>query len=511
MSRSAFRSAPGFWLLDLTLDGHTYRYAVRPVEVPTAVGGTLDYAEGLMELQASLYRTDEVSITLDGGLDWGELWANGRVLDGQPVVLRRAGVGQSIEEARVVIRGRTTAATFGFVGAPGRLAFKIERREASLSQTIPRTYDVVSPAIWTTADPQVLGAAIPYPIGRPGYYRGSIYPAYPCLVVSSLGAGTAMIAAREVAASSVRVFNTSQSGVTTSDISITQIPGQPWSFCDLLPDFALGQRYFVGFPADGEGTIDGEGRSVRGAGDLIRWMVAEFCGELGFDFADFERSRDALNQYQIDTFINGPANAWGWLRSNVFPLLPIDEREGQNGKTLRIRKLSASRQEAEGEITEGAGWERLGPIRPVREVVNDFEIRYAPERGGTRYLGVLRLTGETDVGDEFNAIEVQSSRVCQVSRERYGHRSARVITTRALWDPSTAARVLQDQAIQRALQWVSLTYVTSQEAEWLREDTVLTLNDGPLVDRLAIVRDVTVGGADVRVMVDLVPEELERL
>ena len=533
VSREIARNKRGIWLVEIDL-GRPMRFALEAVDIQTRSSGTVRYFAGLADfsLGSSVGAEASVGVTIDAGesvrgdrLNWATLVAKGIDLEERPAVLRRWFPGQLLEEARVWLRGRTTAAEYSGPESPsGRLTISIERRPTK-GNTIPSEQERVDATTWpvnggASIDDAVLGATYPLILGAPGHNPGGAFgdPAVPALYVEVQSAGNddrLLISTGRIEADAVQLYdetNVPPLRVKRTVKTMTDKLGRTVSYVDLLPPFALngteGTKYYVGFQADGGlvyggGVVDPRtGRLVRGLVDLIEYMLRR--NGTAVDYGRMSSLRSRLGTYVFDGFINTPTSPFEWLRREVLPLVNLIEREGELGLYYDHEVWDAD----ETDVTvrfdvDQRAVSMTAPLvlRRQAEIYNQFAIEYAPFLATGRYLrrrilggdnGIVATLDDPGVGVDSRVV---SDLRCSLSQRRYGLRPAPPIRSAVLRDDATALRILRDRAARDALP-KRVTQVTGgTDLEWVNEGAIgLLINtEAGLPGNVCRVDNVTVG------------------
>lgn len=471
------------WLLDLEAAGRVWYVATEACEVPLADGSVRRYVEGLAEPGAS-WRSDSVSLELTIDHDWALAVAQGHALDRQLGTLRRWRPGTELERARVVARGLTTGAAYGARGEA--LSLSLSRDPRDLASTVPppeasvtdETWPVTTTAAWPTTVPEdSLGASYPLVIGLPGYCGPSADPV--CVVpvpVAQQCPGTGAASSRNRAvwlggdATTVHLQAAHLEVPETAEVAVAQdrdLLGRRVQYVrlsdvgDATPDFRLG------FAAAGGGGVKQGGELVRGAGQVITWVLRTwYTGPV--DWGRLAAVAPLLDAWQIDTWIGEPSNAWDWLEDQVLPLLPVEVVEGSAGLYLALLRADLTEHDAVDHLDAGAGHvQRESPVTLTEdELANEVTVQYRPASGG--WLGQVTLTARglyaSREGRRRNAgaavdpdattptpdARIGGSRLAAESQRRYGV-VPRTVAAAAVWDTATAGLVARTLLERHAL------------------------------------------------------------
>ncbi len=510
----------GVYLLDLTVGGHVHRYATETVEVTTASGETLRYLEGLGEpglTYGSVFGVADASVAVEilGEVDWALLVARGHALDRCPCVLRRWYPGRVLERARVVLRGLSSAPSYGAKGEP--LSLSIVRSISAQTRTIPPPQAVVDSSTWpVTAShsipDNVDGALYPLVIGAPG---GTEDATPVCVVpvpqvewrsidvfckVAWLGGHASQIRRRYD--DNDPPTEADEAAATTDDLL-----GRAVSYA-LTDENDANGKYYVGFRDDATygGGIVYRGALLRGAGSIIEWVLKEhYAGAV--DHARVAAAKSYLDNWKIDTWISSPVNAYDWLAAEVLPLIPVEMREGSSGvyPALLRYDLRATDAVAHLDATDGSGRvSRASAVTLVGDVVNEVTIDYRPSGdSGAKWLARRVLTAQAsrlsgDDGTDTDDTRILSHPLARQSQTRYGVRPVRLQLS-AVWDTTTALLVGQHLLARQALPRLAVQYSGGAWLEEIEIGQAVTLTDPELhlTDAVALVVDVTPGPESV--------------
>lgn len=530
--------AAGIWLLDLTVAGHTYRYATEPVTVTDAEGRDLDYAEGLTEPAVAYgmaVGADDVSVAVEilaEDVEWAALVAGGHAIDQCPAVLRRWHEGDTLDRARVVVRGRTEAPVYGAAGEA--LTLSVVRSLRQQTRTLPAPQAVVDASTWVatalTSTPEgSVGSTYPVVIGCPGDV-GLGHPE-PCVPVPLAAYRAGGLTATKVVwlgghAEQVRLRYIGEDPVPP-DVTLTP-DAQP---DDLGRDVAIARprddnpegEYLVGFSsaAGWGGGIVYRGQMVRGAGTLAEWGLRTYYdGEV--DWGRTAAVKSFLDAFKIDTWIDSPVNFFSWWQGEILSLLPVEVRESQAGLYLALRRYDLTEADAVAHLDATAGSGRVTRVGPAAVVsdgpFNEITVDYRPI-DGSRWLARHVLTGLAGVlvGADAIADPVTDTRIvrdylCAESQRRYGVRPLR-IQAGAVWDSGTAVLVARHIAARSAWPRRVVQYVGGPWLDSLEVGAAVTVTDPDLyLDReVAVVTDVLPGAGETTVTLEVLDRPTHRI
>jgi hypothetical protein len=515
---SEIRGRDAVWLLDLDIGGRIYRFASKKVEVVDVAGLAYSYDSGLGELTIGLddgAATKTVALTLQTGVDWALIKARGQTLELQRGVLRRWFTGQTLERATVVIVGLTEGPQYGAKEDP--FLFSLVRSPIRDSKIIPDPQATVDfstfprPTTGFSIADKAEGASYPVIIGAPGHNPKAVLPtsAVPALLADfqvGLIQSTLLIADGKIAATSCTLNNATLHNFSTVRTvqSREDNLGRTYSFVDFIGAFPQlggeGDEYYVGFQDDATygGGAKHRGKMVRGAGDVIRFLLEEHSN-IEYDRGRFEAMADWLNRFKIDGYINAPQQAWSWIETEILRWLQVVPVEGVDGLYLTPVRYGATRQDARMWLStfgSSRNVKREGPITTIREAIfNEFTFEYRKIRGADKYLDRRILSADPGnlAGVAFPGVtdsRIYASYLCRRSQADYQVRPWRGASG-SIWDDTTAGLILQGMAERYAFPKRAARYVGGLELEVLERGDVVLLNDDELhlVDHICLVEN----------------------
>lgn len=500
------------WLVDVVVSGVVYRYSDEDVEV-TGRAGTYHYPGGLVDQLAISLRGGSASLTIGPDVDWSALVAQGAILELGIVVVRRWWPGQILEEARVVLRGRITSASYGERGEPLTIQADPEYLAGVQGSLIPpASAQVVSES--TASDEEgaavtwpvsgalyfalnsALGRHYPWVIGRPGDAGAGMIPWDAVPAPSAEGAPASsqlwlIIAGHPVEATQVRIKDAEDprpfAGAWGTVAQIADGYGRIVSYVDAVAaglSVAMEQTYSVGYSASyGGGLVGTDGRLIRGLGQIIDWVHREWVPTPALDRGRQAAWSAQLDSYQIDTWIDEPIDALEWLDS-LISVLPIDRVDGPDGYYWRPRvtlpdaRLSRIHLDADaGSVTR----QSLISRDASTGVANEIVVEYACARNSTRKTrSITSESGKlSDTPTWFGWLDdterVLPSIYAARSRSMYGTRQARV--EYPTYDDTTALRIAEQILLDSAVPHRRVTYRGGYSLEGLEPGDVVTLTD----------------------------------
>lgn len=403
------------WLLDLDIGGVVYRFATESTTVTRNDGTTVQYQAGLGSLalgSAGQGRERNESIEVGSSVDWFEIEARGMSLNRQPAVVRFWQDGDVFETARVYLRGTTSNARHGNTGEP--LTFSIRSNLADDAFSFPLPQAVVEDETW----PVTVGSAIvernegkPYPvvIGVPGHHPRGGATYVPSKGAPSVWAeyeyspptttGFRVVADGRIHASTVRMydaagFNTGVDAAITETVDalgrlVSGFDGGPLAEADVEKEWWVGFGDNSGY---GGGRMNPYGPGyLRGAGDVIRWVLEE-CTTLDIDLPAIVGAANWLNRWKVDAVINDTVNMLEWLESEVLAHMPVIRVEGPRGIYYAPLKWDATDADVQAHLLPGMV-SRTSPVTQYDdEIRNSLSIQYRPVRDGSQW-GSRRVLG----------------------------------------------------------------------------------------------------------------------
>jgi len=346
-TRRALLGLQGEWILEVFVGGSPFRFGTVSVEVTRAGGDSIKFFEGLQPITQALSSEGSadfaVPIEIDAGEEWGAIVGRNNVIERSPAILRRIFAGNTLDEARTVIEGFVEGFAYG---APNeRIQFSVVRRARTQSRQLPSPGMVVDETTWPVrvgkdADPSVYGAYYPIVIGAPGTRPGGVpFASTEALLVEINNPDPRiLIAGHKVNAATVTIFDVTDPGsigtATRTVFTTVDGVGREISYCDMQASGLTineGRIYYCGWLASGGGLVNPKGGGLlRGAGDVIEWMIQTWT-DIRLDASRFGGIRERLNAYKIDTYLNDPSDPMAFLNGSVFPILPIEPRQGEEG------------------------------------------------------------------------------------------------------------------------------------------------------------------------------------
>lgn len=503
-----------YWIVELDVDGNTFRWSTRRLEITTADGDIIVCAPGLSQ-EPQLSQGEEISVQIvDPSQDWTQRPERIELSPSRLLLWRQ---GTVYERAEVYSYGHAATPTYG---PRGRLSWDIRTDDSDDGLQMPDILAVVDDSTWpVTLSPvhsipeEAEGVHYPIIMGYPGYVAGRAtpYPVVPVPIAQWAAAafGTTYYAVGErplpVVGSDVYVENVESDlrGWLTAAVAtdllgrrITVVPAGstfPGSITEK-------KSIYAGFSAAEGGGL------YRGAYDVIEWLLRTWGGTSAIDWT---RMRDAewLNRYQVDTWINAPTRPWEWLQATLLRQLPVTVQRSTRGRYLERDRYTASAADALGSLdTARNEWSRDSDISWADiDVANEFTAEFRIQRSGVATARRILTSSTENVGQRVYGTgdeRVSADSRCVLSQSRYGLRQSSPIKLGWTWDEGTALAVLQDEAAKRALPWREVSGWVRDGADMRTGDVYLLTDDEMgLADTVAIVAEPPVvarGGAVVR-------------
>lgn len=550
------------WIVEIFVFGRPERFATERLEIPTEEGGVLVAREGLQDFAISKATGDvgdlAVALSIDaddlegvgGPLDevggWPGLYSAGYDLERQPATLRRWKPGTTWEDARVVLTGIIEEVAIG--GPLEPLEFTLARSPRRQSRPMIAADAKVDPVTWPVRggydlDDSLLGAWYPLPIGYPGHVGSPLssteVPRVPAYLVEDAQTPTptareshVLIAGIPVDATEVLLWESVTGDLTPSEtrpiLEVEDANGRRVSVVDFdgsSLDHEIGTAYYTSWSSAGGrgGGLQRRDKSgpVRGLGELLRHLLEEFS-DLEVDGSAMEAERVLLDRFKIDTFVNEPADAWDWIRAELFPLVPLKVVEGPKGGVwIRLMRYDASPTDAKFFLDgDDPRISRASKLTSTNwdSVANDLRLDFAANRNAPNYSDHRVLSGSPDPNDPSASFSYR----CAISQRRLelpgkpgsGVRTAVLKGGAHLFDPVTVGNVLRIRAAELAIPHKRATWVGPESLEDAVEpaDVVLVRDSeiGLSSPRLALVDDMTIGLGETRLSL-IVLEDPARL
>lgn len=482
----------GIWLLEFEVGGRPFRFAEERVTVTTEAGVEIRYSEGLAPLALPVVTgaRPSIPVSISSDVDWALLVAEGSPLDLGAATLRRFFQGQTLERARVHVRGQVESPSYDKKGSD--LTFTVSERPGRLADRIVRPGARVDSNTWPISSPGFSidkksgkGRAYPWFFGVPGQLPdGSIVAAVPVPTVEfkANDPGTRVGLCRDaIEATSVTIFDATDTPITSSVRSVVMsqdLLNLPISTATIGPpplQTAEGGRHFyAGYGLSTGGGLLRRDRSgaLRGAGEITRYLMERFIRRVDLD-PRFDAAEDFLNNWKIDTYLDGEdLSWWDFLTKELWPLLPAVVVRGPAGIYLEVIDFAATSSDVIYELNaDRRGVVRAPGVETVNgaTIANQITLKYCPKRDSGVFHEELTVSGEAGYLRDRAFAEPRDRRVlanvfCRRSQSLYGRRSV-VRTTHMIWDRSTAGLTLGWWAARDSIPRRRLTYTGSHGLE----------------------------------------------
>jgi len=519
--------AEALWLLEVEVSGRPMYYSERRIEVTRDDGVVLVYEEGLAELTHSVAGSsspdETISVQLTTEDDWASIVARFHEIVGSPARLSRWFDGQIYESRRLILEGYVSGLSYREQDEPVGLVIK--RRSRSQSRMLPSPGMVVDETTWGPVASAAWGFAYPIIIGQPGTYSSGTLPGAPAFYVDT---DIVLVAGHTTAATTVTILDTTDLTAPIAEVfalaDSVDATGRKTRTADISGAVGLtsgsGRRYFTAWPAAGGLISPFTGELLRGAGDVIEWIIRTWT-DIRLDHGRHAAVREALNAYKIDTYIDDPVDPMEWL-AGIIDWLPVDQRVGEDGIYYHLRRWGATEADAVLVIDLDAGDFQLESdiaVVGVDQVINEVTVKYAPYAGGE--LSARRIIGaenSTRPRDEFEPSLVQTdariigNHLARLSQARPWGRRPHEIELHDVWDTTTAIQVGMDALQARALPKRALSVSGEVDLETVRDGSIALVNrsSSSLSYAVAEIVDMDIGGPDVLLHLEVLDDPTQR-
>lgn len=506
------------WLLRVTLGSRVLRFCTGKAVVITGKDGkTYRYVGGLsptdferaLDMTASPTPRSQ-SFTVLPDFDVALMFMRGTSPSAGTGELSRWYEGAAYEERSVVLDGRMQDPAYGPKGDP--FSFAISEDPGEDKALVPPVSWVVAEGVTFIdsgvlgPDPTIVGATYPLVIGAPGQSARiggtsntftDDAPGTPALQVIRDGSAVSttltdyriLICAGETCeASQVRIVNLTDVTKTfdaTTIVSATDGLNQRYWYVNPtagnIP--AEGDEiYTIWNPANGGGIRNPFGTgTLRGAGDVIRWALAE--SDVRID-TSAHGELDILNNIKIDTHINGSISPYDWLMSQVVPILPVTVTTGPRGlvvKPLILRTVDKS--QATIHLEHGRNCTRAGQVLwNTEDIANDITISFGPNASTGATTMRRRAHGfDYDSADPDSSPNYWCRRSLQELRGQMGPNDTGVryldVDGSVLFDVPSAEAALQEIVIRRSMPTMEVIYDLPRGEEGVIPGDVVSVTD----------------------------------
>lgn len=211
----------------------------------------------------------------------------------------------------------------------------------------------------------------------------------------------------------------------------------------------------------GGGMVGADGMLVRGAGDVLEYLLAQTG--LPVDYGRCAASRDRLNEFKIDVAIDERTKIWEWIQANLLPILPVSLATGPQGLYYVAWRWDATAADARWTLDADTDptVQRAGRVKAdTSKIANRIRVDFCKDRRTGNFLQYRAVDATYDTATP----SVRASYHCAVSQARY--RTARdsgvrekTIAADAVWDAATADAIAAVHARAYALAQVTVDYV----------------------------------------------------
>lgn len=346
---------------------------------------------------------------------------------------------------------------------------------------LPDARAKVDDETWPDHDPAIRGEFYPIVFGAPGVVDSGGSSAgfgSPALYVDTGGGAdlvllaghpvaAATVVVRDITAGTAGVFNVQHQTdglgrrVAVTDLTADRVSGS-------LGAAVAGNEYWTRWSGSAGGlpSLTTPAVAMTGAGDVIEWLLHR--STIRVDWGRLRAAAGRLNAYKIDTYVQADpeerVKPWEWIADQLLPLLPVAVRTGPKGAYLAVFDPASQPKDVRGRLEAGRNCDRISPISVVgtADVANDFVLAYAAQAEEDTFYKEVRVTGSRATMDAYASS--RRSAICQESVRRFGV-VVRELTAAAIYDPSTAARVLTAMAAREALPAREVAYAVDDDAD----------------------------------------------
>lgn len=481
-----------YLLLDLDVGGGRVYYftdAPEPQTVTDQKGNSITYAPGLAPIPLNKragqsMRSVNITIAGTAGVDWAEVIDRGAELFRSKGLLRRWYTTDKLEVAEVWARGFVTKTTYGAEGED--LVFALEERKNE-GGVIPSADMLISAATWPvtsnfTTDEAVIGQSYPMIFGRP---TGVSTPCYMIEYRASDPANCKlMIAGHLVEATSITLHDVQGEVSATRTVQTMQDKlGRQISYVDFSGvSFApeLNREYRAAWDQNNQGGLIDQGtQAMWGAGDIAGYLLRRWS-DIDVDWGRWSTALDTLNAFKLGFAIIEPTEIWGWVQSDLLPLLPGEWVDTTEGGYIQPWNLSATARDSIGHIDispEGLV-SREGSVSIAGgRIANEFSVMFA--FGGTQYRPQETVTVKAGVDAGGAAVVTDSNSRpnlwCRISKLNFGERRSRPLVAEIVYDKATANLIAKNLALRHALPRRSVKAVGPLDLDRFRLNDTITV------------------------------------
>ena len=255
-----------------------------------------------------------------------------------------------------------------------------------------------------------------------------------------------------------------------------------------------GDEVYYSFEDYSGGGVWREDRAgpMRGAGDILEDLLQ--LSTLRVDHRRMESFRRQANAFRLDFWLSDPQSAWQIAQNDILPLLPASYVVGPDGVYFQWWPYNATAEDAVAHIEAGMwGGHRIGGVEvsSAQDVKNAFTLEFGFDLQAGQYTRRLRYAPTDE-----NATDTIAHPLCYAAWSRYRDsngrpmaREAQVIQSQVIWDPQTAALVLDWQARRWTQTFRRWTFLAPMEFRGLQLGDVVTYTDPDvaMTDQLCLV------------------------
>lgn len=520
------------YLLDLEVGGRRFRYADRPLEIPTADGRVLRYDPGLTPLDGLSLQRDgaseyEVSIELLVSADWPTLSARRQEITGAAATLRRWYTGQVLEEGIIIAKGTVVAAPIGERFEP--ISITLRESPRLTSGYAPPPQAVVDDDTWPVDgafdhDRKITGTPYPIVIGFPGEDgSGTPQPATTALLVRERNPpdDVLLVAGHRVNAGTVTIWGFNSDPPTSEARAVTHLAdglGRTTAVCDMTGStttITLGEDYHVGWEiATGGGIPSRTGTgAMRGGGEAFLWAL-ETWTKVAVDRARFNQFQDMLDAYKVDSKIAETTDMWQWATGDLLYMLPADLRRSNQGVYLQPWRQERDQTHAVAHLDADRGQVERETQLEVREpeggIINEVTVLYRRD-ALDEYRGRLVLGAQDGVRRDELTVEafandgrLQTTYLSRLSHALFESKP-KTFQLDHTWDAATAGLFASHTLRRSALPEETISYSGPKEdIETLTSGDLITLADSKIQRTNVLAEVLDVHLSRFRPVVDLV-------
>ena len=248
---------------------------------------------------------------------------------------------------------------------------------------------------------------------------------------------------------------------------------------------------------------------LRGAGDIIRWVLEQ--SSLRVDFASLSDTLTALNLFQLDGVINSQVSPYSFLTDDILPLLPATLTRTGRGLSLRLWPWRATVADIQGTIGPAYACQRMGPVdwSSIYEVKSAYQIRYGYDLRAGEYRRMLRYVPEPAYDTPSEVRNPWCVRADTRVNRRTGLRSNwrwDEIESAMVADPATARAILDWRARRYSQPVRSCSYAGPENLQYLRAGDVVWWSDSEVgMDHLAWIREITYRPDHTELVIETLP------